>query len=268
MRIFTGSDDALRLWLNGERLLDILSLRGAKPDSEWTDATLRAGDNTIVAEVSQGLGGWGLYLRIADEEGRPLQLTEADALVPWDASRVRRLLRGPFVTAWRFAPETKPWKNKQRFVNMEEADVARIAASAAGAELVSSPGSVVDFAKRFPAGKRTNVAGYALRKIVSDARRRVKLLTGSDDALRVWLNGEIVVEKLALRGAKPDSESSEAELRRGENTLLVEVSQGVGDWALVLRIEDAGGRSLALDDDGRLEPLDEPAGNADEDAGM
>jgi hypothetical protein len=272
VRILTGSDDALRLWVNGERLLDILALRGAKPDSEWTDATLRAGDNTVVAEVSQGTGGWGLFLRIADTEGNPLHLTEADALVPWDASGVRRLLRGPFVNAWRFAPEVRPWKNKQRFVKMDAGEIARIAASAARADLVSSPGAIVDFAKRFPAGKRADVAGYALRRIVSRAPRRVKLLTGSDDALRVWLNGKLITEKLALRGAVADSESSTAELRRGENEILVEVSQGMGDWALCLRITDESGRSLALGDDGRLAPLDEPAADsdegADEDSGM
>ncbi len=172
------------------------------------------------------------------------------------------------MNVWRFAPEARAWKDKRRFVKMDAADVARIAASAARAEFVSSAGAIVDFAKRFPANKRTDVAGYALRKIVSRAPRRVKLLTGSDDALRVWLNGKLVTEKLALRGAEVDSESSTAELRRGDNALLVEVSQGSGDWALCLRLTDEAGRSLALGDDGRLAPLDKPTGNADEDAGM
>jgi hypothetical protein len=33
-----------------------------------------AGENTLIAEVSQGNGGWGLCLRIEDENGGKLQL--------------------------------------------------------------------------------------------------------------------------------------------------------------------------------------------------
>lgn len=84
----------------------------------------------------------------------------------------------------------------------------------------------------------------------------MKLRTGSDDALRMWLNGELIGEVLALRSATPDSESTKAQLPADGNVLLVEVSQGAGDWKLALRIEDADGTDLLLTDDGRLVPLE------------
>jgi hypothetical protein len=96
------------------------------------------------------------------------------------------------------------------------------------------------------------VAGYALRTIRCDAPRKIKLYTGSDDALRVWLNGKVVVEVLQFRGAVADSESTAVELQKGQNKLLVEVSQGSGGWGLYLRLEDADGKRLELKDDGTL----------------
>ena len=55
-----------------------------------------------------------------------------------------------------------------------------------------------------------------------------------------------------MRGAQPDSDETELVLAAGENVLLVEVSQGAGDWGLVMRFEGAEGRHLVLADDGHL----------------
>jgi hypothetical protein len=82
---------------------------------------------------------------------------------------------------------------------------------------------------------------------------------GSDDALRLWLNGELIGEGVALRPATRDSESTKAQLGAGENVLLVEVSQGVGEWGLALRIDAADGADLPLMDNGQLAPIEQVA---------
>ena len=43
---------------------------------ESADARIVEGQNTLIAEVSQKTGGWGLYLRIADDKGNDLVLTD------------------------------------------------------------------------------------------------------------------------------------------------------------------------------------------------
>jgi hypothetical protein len=260
VKVLTGSDDALRIWLNGRRITEALQLRGASPDAEATVAQLDGGANRLIVEVSQAGGDWGLFLRLEDLDGGKLELTDVGDLVRVDDAATQRaldLLRGPFVRKWRFAPTTMPWSDRTSFVTLSPDALEKLSAAAQAAKMAegSPDDPFVDFAAHFPESQRTNVAGYAFRTLRSDRARKVRIHTGSDDALRVWLNGSIITRVLKLRSAQPDAESTEADLRSGDNALLVEVSQGGGDWGLYLRLEDADGTDLRLGDDGRLVPM-------------
>lgn len=257
----TGSDDALRVWLNGELVTHVLALRSAQPDAERTDAELRPGDNELLVEVSQGFGNWGLFLRLEDEDGTRLALTDDGHLQradPESLRRAQRLLAGPFVRKWRFAPEPHPWKTFSAFVFLAPRGIETIERAAMATELQGADDGtpLVDFTRHFPEGQRTSVAGYALRTIHVERPRHVKIHTGSDDALRLWLNGECITRVLRLRQARPDSECTVADLVPGENHVLVEVSQAAGAWGLCLRFEDMDGGSLYLSDDGELARLE------------
>jgi hypothetical protein len=136
---------------------------------------------------------------------------------------------------------------------MDPGRLRAIEDSALAAPLVRSPGPLVDFQKQFP--HRLDSAGYAVRAIVVAQPRQVKVLAGSDDALRIWLNGERILAAALLRPAVPDEDQVVITLAAGENRLVVEVSQAYGAWLLCFRLEDESGRRLWLKDDGTLEPL-------------
>jgi len=165
----------------------------------------------------------------------------------------------PFVTAWQFAAHTEPWTNVKAFVEMTPEKRKAIEESAAKAPLIESPGggggnraNRVDFLSRFPEDKRTNIAGYVMRTVRAKKPMKVRICTGSDDALRIWVNGVKVTERLLYRGAEQESESVLADLREGDNTLLVEVSQGTEGWGLYLRLEHENGNSIELADTGEM----------------
>lgn len=159
---------------------------------------------------------------------------------------------GRFVRAWRFAKRTRPWADPARFVDLNPNELERIAADARVQALVSSRSARVDFLPRFDPSQ--NVAGYALRTVIVPAPTKVRIRTGSDDALRVWVRGNLVQQKLVMRGARPDDETVEVMFEAGPNPMLVEVSQGNGGWGLYLRFETLDGAPLGLTDDGELVP--------------
>ncbi len=169
--------------------------------------------------------------------------------------RLKELLAGPFVRAWRFASTFPPWRDAGSFPEVDAGRLRAIEASAAKAKLKRSKSPYVDFLALSGSRRRAHVAGYAMRTIRSDRARKIRIHTGSDDALRMWLNGKLIASVLALRGAQADSETTEAELKKGDNRLVVEVCQGIGGWGLILRITDADGTKLELKDNGELVPV-------------
>lgn len=66
-------------------------------------------------------------------------------------------------------------------------------------------------------------ATYLRRILTADSARTVPFYLGSDDALRVWLNGKELLAKDVNRGAAANQDEVKAELRAGENELLLKV---------------------------------------------
>ena len=195
-------------------------------------------------EIARRVGRDRVRIRVVDDAGLG---EEAD---------LNRLTgAGGFVRAWRFAGITKSWTNQSQFVGMSKDDLKAIEDSASSAPLVRTRDSFVDFLPRFKK-KQTFVVAYAVRTIIADKPRKVKFITGSDDGLRVWVNGKKVIETTLLRAAEPDQDSTVVDLEAGKNVVVAEVSQADGGWGLYFRIEDEDGKKLQLTDEGKLVSLE------------
>ncbi len=96
-------------------------------------------------------------------------------------------------------------------------------------------------------GGAEHISAYALNYVYSPDERAVTLNVGSDDTVRVWLNGQLVHEYAAGREAAPRQEAVHVTLKAGRNVLLVKVGNGIVEHRFYL---SAGGtafdRGLAL----------------------
>jgi hypothetical protein len=82
---------------------------------------------------------------------------------------------------------------------------------------------------------------YGLAYVWSPDDRDASLLLGSDDGVRVWINGETVHTNPAYRAAEPDLDRVPVRLKKGWNKVLIKVLQGAGGWGFYLRIADPEG---------------------------
>ena len=91
------------------------------------------------------------------------------------------------------------------------------------------------------------ISAYALAYVYSRKEQEVALLTGSDDGMRLWLNGQSIFEFPNGRSPvpEPDQDRVAAKLRRGWNKLLVKVVNDTGRHGLFLRLS-ADPREMAL----------------------
>jgi len=99
-----------------------------------------------------------------------------------------------------------------------------------------SSGRIVDFLRLFKPG--TNVVAYAHTFVYSPQDMEVQVSFGSDDGARVWINGQLVLDRYVFRPVREDQDIFRIPLKRGWNSLLVKVIQGGGDWGFVLKLVD------------------------------
>src|SRR4029077_840689 len=85
-----------------------------------------------------------------------------------------------------------------------------------------------------------NAAFYLTRTIRADREMPVTLSFGSDDAIKVWVNGAQIVANKVTRGAAADQEKAVVSLRPGENRLLVKIVNGGGIGAFYFKLTDSG----------------------------
>jgi tetratricopeptide (TPR) repeat protein len=81
-----------------------------------------------------------------------------------------------------------------------------------------------------------HLSAYALAYVYSKTEQEVVLLAGSDDGVRLWLNGQLIHHNPAARIVAPDQDRIPAKLRRGWNTVLAKVVNDVGGHGLFLRL--------------------------------
>ena len=91
-------------------------------------------------------------------------------------------------------------------------------------------------------------ATYVFRTITSPSDRILSLAIGSDDAIKVWLNGDIALDLRVARSAALDQDTVELPLVAGENRLLLKIVNYGGEYAFAARrIDEAvGGLPVAV----------------------
>lgn len=79
---------------------------------------------------------------------------------------------------------------------------------------------------------------YLKTTVVSEREVAAILAVGSDDSVKIWLNGTVVHSNKTSRGVDPRQDIANVKLQKGNNELLVKVTQGSGDWAFCMEILD------------------------------
>lgn len=99
---------------------------------------------------------------------------------------------------------------------------------------IKSVGGLVDF--------RTGIencdysVGYAWTEFESPSEQEAWLGLGSDDGVKVWLNGEEVEDKWTRRPSRVDDDVIPLKLRKGKNQLLIKIQNMTIDWSFDARL--------------------------------
>lgn len=78
--------------------------------------------------------------------------------------------------------------------------------------------------------------GYAWTEIASPVDTDAWLGIGSDDGLKVWVNGRLVNDERIVRRSRLDDDVVPFRLKAGRNQILVKVQNETGAWSFIARL--------------------------------
>ena len=245
-----SSDDSIKVWLNGEVVHNnpVNRGRGGAPADidgyqDKIEVNLVAGANLLMVKVSERGGGWGQFVGIDAE------LTAIYAVPP--------IVHIAGEWLWMIAP-TEANQGGQASTDIDSLAVA--SNDDVTEEMVAMDGAtegdeVGDYAWTLSAlpengdinamlvelGVTENadfndVSSYALITLVADEDMEgVMIGVSSDDSVKVWLNGEEVHNNPVNRGrggADSFQDSFAVNLVKGDNILMIKVSERGGGWGM------------------------------------
>jgi HEAT repeat protein len=89
-----------------------------------------------------------------------------------------------------------------------------------------------------------NRVAYLRTRVWSPQEQKAQLELGSDDGVKVWLNGQLVHANNAVRPTMPGQDKAPVTLKKGWNPLLVKLTQAQGQWSLCVRFRSPDGGKL------------------------
>lgn len=235
-RMLLGSDDGIRVWLNGA-LVYVNDRYG-----EWTqdayeaDVTLQEGWNRLLCKVSQAGGTFRFSLQLTDQAYNNFpdlryQINDPDTY-PEEAEFVRGWLLNGFHqdisdNFWNYLGTS--------YLGVAEGALNPTAGDIDGGQVwteVNSGAPYIDMAAH-DAGEFG--ACYAFARVYAESATSCELWLGYDDGTRVWLNGSQVLYENVYTTFEADESKISVNLNAGENRLLVKVSQWQGDFGFSAR---------------------------------
>ncbi len=114
---------------------------------------------------------------------------------------------------------------------------------------VRAKDGTIDFTRAYP--NKSWAVAYAYLEFEGNGEECFFRM-GSDDGLRVWINGKLVVDDHSHRALDPNSNSFRTILNKGINRILVKVCQGEQGWEFSLTDSDREEHTAFLSESGRI----------------
>ena len=338
VNMWMGSDDGIKVWVNGEVVWNNDTGRACVLDQDKTQVSLIEGWNKLLVKISQGKGSWQVAVKLCDSAGNAVPGLAYDIKPAAASDRTPPVLGEvtitPQATSCRLAWTTDEpsstlveygttsalgqskvdttmtmnhsvtltdlTENTTYYVRVGSADAVgnvswdavqtfkttssapppasnayiqdwlvngyytasssiRMSLDYIGGEASAAPkAGDVSGGKTWNKVKLTTTtldlgaifrnpsgcAAYAYTNVYSPVARSANLWLGSDDGIKVWVNGTVVWTRDVWRSLAPDQDKVPIQLQAGWNRLLIKVTQGGSDWAAMVKVCDSTGKQI------------------------
>ena len=259
-----GSDDSIKVWFNGKEVHKNAVDRGAGNFQDNFKVAVKKGKNLLLVKVSERGGGWSMFVGMEGKftaagkkyprEGGDGDLGDGDD----GGGPVRDGVAGDKITGpwlWMMAAAKQQGQGgaaSTDFDSLDEASKGKVTekkvakeGAKAGQRVgklkwtkgeISAQGgnNVNDLMVKLKLGKGdiNDHSSYAYVNVFSPGNRQGVGFAGSDDSIKIWLNGKVVHRNAVNRGAGNFQDRFNVTLKKGDNPFLVKVSERGGGWSM------------------------------------
>lgn len=257
-KLLLGSDDGIKVWLNGENILEKDLYTGYVIDRYRVDVTLLKGWNSLLCKISQESGNYQFSARFTDMDLQSFtdlsyQLNNPEYVLDEEPLFIRSWL----VNGFHQDISDNFWNYLSTNYFMEnEASIVPSSGESMGGNIwtvVDSSGPYIDLDSY---GSQSDFGvSYAYVTVLAPQEVTCQLHMGYDDGCKVWLNGEIVFEDNRYGGFQYDMESISVTLKKGKNTLLIKISEWMGSHGFSARFSTLDDQNIV---DLAYDPIEKP----------
>ncbi len=242
-RLYAVHDDSAELYVNGELAAssDVWSPKVKEYEvSEAARATLKEGTNLLAAHAKNDAGARTLDVWTRDFGRRAAHAGETLVEEPPGWYRAKPTPDAPFVGRWLVLG---PIDDKKHALFHTSYLPAEETAPEAGQRhrgqawrAARTRGGFLDFHEHLK--PKDDALYYAFTRLEASEDTETVLWIGSDDGVRVYYDGELVLSHHAHQGAKPDELPLYLRLTEGTHRLLLMVENASGGCGLYARLTD------------------------------
>lgn len=205
---------------------------------------LKAEAELAVAQIGRATAG--TYRERTAALLQPLASGATDEATRTQASATLALIQsyGDYLTAWEVSPfYAQPGADYSRLFDIAFAPEQADHQVAVPWRLMPAGGSqdqpwLLDLLAVWGGEQRVTYLRTTLR---SDVERDAILEMGSDDGIKVWVNGTLVFSHNIARAVAPGQEKAPVHLKSGDNRVLVKVTQNIMGWGFCARVTNPDG---------------------------
>jgi len=245
-KLLLGSDDGIKVWLNGTNVCTEDVTQTWQADQFDVDVNLNQGWNRLLCKISQGGGGYMFSARITDPAYQLIDDLEYQVDNPVSGAEEAQYIRGWLLHGFHQDDSsgfytyltTNYLGIDEGSINPQQGDWMALKQW----QDHSSSSSFVDL-NSYYSSVNYGVC-YAFSRITADTTTPCELWLGYDDGLRIWLNGQEILNDNRYGSYECDMTKVTVTLNEGENRLLMKVSEWTGAFGFSARFAQSDGSSV------------------------
>ena len=258
--LWIWNDEAgIRLMVTQGNLIGYKTLGGSIPRDSYFEGfgTHVFPDSLYEAQLEQRLGTLPAWVNAAKDEYKTffermlpaLEKTETTITPPTDIddnldpSQGGPKIEGPWL--WVLVPDERLDRTTDLVAKASGGNLTEQRIATTGVTTGDTVGDYVWTSLKLSATGKNNITNmtrplgwngnnrviYGFITLNSPKEQNTKMFVGSDDGVKVWLNGELVHKKIVGRSASDYKGSFPVILKQGVNTMLVAVENRTGGWS-------------------------------------